>query len=402
MIEISDQARCTGCGACACICPQHAVSMALDAEGFLYPVVDRAQCCECGLCDRVCHMRKSDADLFRGEKSAAPSVHAAFLRDAALLNEVSSGGAFEAMAQQVIADGGVVYGVEMVGLDKVYHQRAETVVGCAAFRRSKYLESDTGTSYRQVKNDLAAGRLVLFSGTGCQIAGLYAYLQADAENLITCDVVCHSIPSKNVFLGYIAELEKRIHSFATSINFRGKHFGWRKNQTVITFSDGNALCEPSAKNAFHSGYLAGLYSRPSCATCRYACLPRIADITLADYWQYRGPLLSENPDGGISLIVCSTKKGEALLHKLGPRLKLEASTLSSAMASCKHLTQVPEASPFREAFFRNFSRSGFASARRNAERKLLAQRLYESGRQTLARLRRRESGRREARLEERE
>lgn len=287
-------------------------------------------------------------------------TYAASLTDTTELNNVSSGGVFWALAQQTIEKGGVVYGVEQPTLFDVHHSRAETIEQCEPFRRSKYLESNTGTTYTNTKKDLLIGRKVLYTGTGCQIAGLLSFLaKTDIENLVTCEVVCHGVPSMTIFRAYIKELERIKGKKVQGIIYRDKNRGWNKNCIRICFSDGTSDVDLSSVTPIHRGYLSGFYNRPSCTQCKYARLPRVADITLADYWNYKGTSLINRKKEGISLVVCSTTSGIDFFNTVKHRLLLDPSTITDASESCRHLTHSPSVSRYRKAFFNTFKRNGF-------------------------------------------
>ncbi|WP_241654002.1 Coenzyme F420 hydrogenase/dehydrogenase, beta subunit C-terminal domain [Geovibrio thiophilus] len=287
-------------------------------------------------------------------------VYAAYLPDLSQLYSVSSGGVFWALARHTIEQHGVVYGVEHQSLFDVHHGRAESLEQCVPFRRSKYLESNTKETFRQIKADLEQGRQVLFTGTGCQVAGLYGFFGCKTyPNLVTAEVVCHGVPSMNVFKTYIHELEALRNKKVQEIIYRDKSRGWNQNCIRICFTDGTSEADLSSTTPIHRGYLSGYYSRPSCGGCRYASLPRAADITLADYWQYKGGLRENNQNLGISLVVCSSEKGVACIEKIKHELLIEPSSLEEAVNSCRHLSKAPEESKYRNAFLSHMKKSGF-------------------------------------------
>jgi hypothetical protein len=287
-------------------------------------------------------------------------VYAAYLSDLNQLNSVSSGGVFWALAKHTIERQGVVYGVKHPSLFDVYHGRAESLEQCIPFRRSKYLESNTRETFRQVKADLKQGRQVLFTGTGCQVAGLYGFFGGkNYPNLVTVEVVCHGVPSMNVFQTYVHELEMLRGKKVQEIIYRDKSRGWNQNCIRICFIDGTSEADLSSTTPIHRGYLSGYYNRPSCGRCRYASLPRAADITLADYWQYKGCLKENNQNLGISLVVCSSEKGAAYMESIKNDLILEPTSLKEAVDSCKHLSKPPMESCHRSEFLRRMKEKGF-------------------------------------------
>lgn len=351
MIEINDKSQCTGCGACAQACSLKAINMKYDNEGFLFPVTDLNKCINCNKCNSVCHMKNT----IQNEKIYLnnPEVYAAYLKKTKYLNQVSSGGAFFALFTTVILNGGIVYGVTQKSLFDVKHERASSFKQCLYFRRSKYLESNINDTYIKVEKDLKNNKTVLFSGVGCQIAGLYGYLKKDYDNLYTCDLVCHGVPSIKVFKKYVSELEKYYKSKIKKICFRDKKYGWKSNHISLYLENHKCISVPSNKFLFHAGYLMGLYNRNSCGKCKYAKLPRIADITLADFWKYYGKLNLNNENKGISLVMCSTQKGNELFNKSKDKLEYDKSIINNAVRSSRQLTKSPIENKNRSKFFYN-------------------------------------------------
>lgn len=343
------------------MCPCDAIDLTLDIEGFRYPRIDKARCTNCGLCEKACHMLQplSVRDVFEG------IVYAACMKERRMLTEVSSGGAAWELAQEIIRQGGVVYGAKQESLFHTTHERAEDLKQAEAFRRSKYQESNMGKIFRRVRADVDAGRPVLFTGTGCQVAGLYAFLGERPSCLTTCDMVCHSIPSLAIFKAYIASFERKQRGKARNIVYRDKSLGWKRNQIAIYFEDGRVFKQLSDANAYHSSYLDGLISRPSCEDCRYQALNRVSDITVADFWKYDGELCRSNAgyeDSGISLVVCTTARGRALFAAVCPRMEFEEVPVEQAIASSNHLTSAAPFNSLRSIFFASCRVIGFRTS----------------------------------------
>ena len=361
MLEIIDKSNCTGCGACTNACPFHLITMEEDSDGFIYPKIDVEKCIDCHLCERTCPMLRDRNELCN-EDVDYPLFYAGQLKNAEELTEVSSGGAFWAFAQAIIDDGGIVYGAVQEDVDHIFHIRANSLDDIKKIRRSKYFQSDTGVTFLQAKEDLKNGLTVLFSGTGCQIAGLRGFLNKEYDNLITCDVVCHGVPSRKVWRTYRKEKEEREGKKIRDLVFRDKSAGWSHNQYKITYQDGSVEKEASTRQLFHAGYLRGLFYRPSCGTCRFASLPRVADVTLADYWQYQGIFRQPGNDLGVSLITVNNERGEKLLKDSSVYLDFEPTERTLALMSCKHLNEHPSENPDRDAFFTLFSEKGYYAA----------------------------------------
>lgn len=361
MIELTDKKNCTGCGACINACPLHIINFEEDVEGFIYPHIDTDKCINCHLCEKSCPM-------FSERYSICPSIggfpqfFAGQLIKKEDLFTVSSGGAFWAFSQTIIDKGGVVYGAVQENVDEIYHIRAKDKDGIERIRRSKYFQSDTRLTMSQVKEDLKKGLLVLYSGTGCQIAGLKAFLGKDYSNLITCDVVCHGVPSRKVWKNYRKEKETSEGKKIVDLIFRDKSAGWSRNQYKITYDDGSIEKEASPNQMFHAGYLKGVFYRPSCGSCRWASLPRVSDITLADYWKYKGEFHQPGKDLGVSLVTVNSEKGLAFLGDTSRYLNVEETKSEQALVSCKHLNEHPSENPDRGKFFDIFQRKGYLEA----------------------------------------
>ncbi len=357
MIQVEDKTKCTGCEACVNACPLGIIEMEEDSEGFRYPRVDKDKCINCGRCDKVCMMYHENEKNSNESKSFA-----AVARDKSELKKVSSGGVFLSLAKSVIFSGGVVYGVKQTDIvDRVCHDRADTIEEAMRFCRSKYLQSHNERCFNKVKADLERGLKVLYTGTGCQIGGLYLFLEKDYDNLCTCEVICHGVPSSSVFRSYISETSEKNGSNISKIIYRDKSLGWKNNHYAISFDNGKTVHEPSVDNPFHKGYLMGLYYRPSCGQCRFAKLPRVADITLADFWRYEGAL-NRGENTGISLVVCNNKKGEDLFFDCREYVDFEEVSMEAALNSCRHLSNTPIVNEKRKRFFNVFKKRGFYKA----------------------------------------
>lgn len=360
MIKIKEKKNCAGCGACVSICPAQAIEYTYDDEGFNYPRVDMHKCIECNLCENICPWT-SERFMDR-QQPLGPIFYSAQLKDTKQLDMVSSGGAAWALATYIISLGGVVYGACQDQVDHIFHVRSETVEEITRIQKSKYLQSDIGNCYIKAKEDLDEGRKVLFTGTGCQIAGLKAYLINEYDNLITAEVVCHGVPSPLVWKSYRQENEEIQKAKMEDLVFRDKSAGWDNNQYKIVYSNGQVVKEDSSINPFHRGYLFGLYSRPSCGNCKFNLLPRVADFTFADYWNYNGKGLEKTRSLGVSLVAVNTLIAEEIINELKCILVIEETTMESALSSCRQMNHAPLQSKKRSKFWDQYRKQGFYSA----------------------------------------
>lgn len=357
MVVINDKRKCTGCGSCFNICPKNAIKLVDDNDGFWYPKVDNRLCVNCGLCEKSCPFNNSE--IINRRKIFDNLYYSAQLKNKDDLSFVSSGGAAFGIAKAIIENGGVVYGVTQIGVDVIKHIRVESIEDLLKIRRSKYFQSSTEICYKEAKKDLDKGRLVFFTGVGCQIAGLRAFLKKEYDNLLTADVVCHGVPSRKVWNAYRKSLENENKDIIRELIFRDKSAGWENNQYVITFCDGKIIKEKSVDNPFHRGYLLGLYSRPSCGDCKFNLIPRVTDFTFADYWQYDGNEFKETRSLGISLICINTQKGLDHIEYLSKHVDIVETTEQKALDSARHLNNTPEENANRDRLLSELTNDNF-------------------------------------------
>lgn len=315
MIEILEKKDCCGCTACQQICPKHCIQMETDNEGFLYPKADISLCINCGLCEKVCPV------INRFDSAAQPKCFGARTLDEKLRVSSSSGGIFTVIASKIIELRGVVFGARFAEDWSIIHDYTESLEGLKLFRGSKYVQSRIGDTYSIVKEFLKKGRLVLFTGTPCQVSGLKHFLLKDYSNLYTMDMVCHSISSPKIWSLYLEELDNtKDFSFIT---FREKeHCGWRNYGIRI---DKKASLGAIQKivigghlgkdaNIYMRGFLENLTTRPSCFACPARCYTSGSDIMIADFWHLDKYHPDWDDNKGMSEVLVISDKGKKLFN----------------------------------------------------------------------------------------
>jgi len=315
MIKITEKQNCCGCHACANVCPKSCIKMKSDSEGFLYPEIDNNKCVDCHLCEKVCPIL-SEADISQEKKL---HVYAAINKNETIRLKSSSGGIFTLIAEWIINQGGIVFGASLSeNFKSVHHIAVDNISDLEKLRGSKYLQSTIGNSYVKAKKYLDCGRKVLFTGTPCQISGLYSYLRKDYENLYTQDIICHGVPSPKVWKKYLEEREKKADSETRRVFFRHKKkSGWKNYSLLFKFLNNKAYFNDFQHDNFMKIFLANICLRPSCYSCRFKTLNRQADITLADFWGIQNVLPDMDDDKGTSLVMIHSEKGENLWHNAG-------------------------------------------------------------------------------------
>lgn len=322
MIIITDKQSCCGCGACVQKCPKQCIHLHEDNEGFLYPQVDTASCIDCGLCEKVC-------PIISPYESRIPlQVFAAFNKDEEIRMQSSSGGIFTLLAENVLKEGGVVFGARFDEDWQVILDYTEAVEGLAAFRGSKYAQALTGVTFKQCEQFLNDGRKVLFTGTPCQISGLHHFLRKQYDNLITCDFVCHGVPSPKVWRMYLKEVTSEDNpATVTDVQFRNKDKGWKAFRYKMSYNHRGKITTLSSHhddNIYMRAFLKSISLRPSCHDCRVKQCRSMSDITIADYWGIwvNHPEMQDNK--GTSLVLIQTQKGKDVFDNI-PVKSLETS-----------------------------------------------------------------------------
>ncbi len=332
-IYLNDEKNnCCGCGACVNICPHDAVSMERDEYGFAYPVVDSKVCTECGLCTRVCEkVNKNESDM-------PLHAFAASHRNKEVLHQSSSGGVFSALAEHFLSMGGAVCGcVFDDGLNAV-HICSEKETDLVKIRKSKYMQSNVGLVYREIKERLKNGQFVLFAGTPCQVAALYAVVGRKHENLTTMDLICHGVPSQLLFDKFIDYLEKKHKTKIIDFDFRSKKYGWQRFSMEFTDSDKRRVNIGKAREFYIRSFTGGDTIRQSCLSCKYACPNRIGDITIGDFWGHEKLTLKCDISYGTSVFTINTANAMKWRDVLEKKLVCEEIDYSIAVNrnTCLH------------------------------------------------------------------
>lgn len=346
---INPDSRCTACGACAQRCPRSCISMEENEYGFLYPRVDAAQCVGCGICDKVCHLNSASAGA--ETKEAFACVH----RSEKTVKGSTSGGAFSAIAERIFALGGVVYGCGYLTPTEPHHIRIEDPEDIDRLRGSKYVQSTMGDSYKQVLEDLCAGKWVLFTGTPCQVAGLKAFLGRPYETLVTADIICHGVPSAAYFRKFIAGYEKKHRCSVLEFDFRSKsNSGWSCAGICRTENSGHIKNRKAYyfDNYYYDYFLRGEIYRDSCYSCKYANLCRPGDFTLGDFWGAEGQKLSFNATDGCSLVLLNTEKAKSIFKELN--MYSAKADLAFAVANNTQLREPSKHTELRETLLREY------------------------------------------------
>ena len=309
-LDSGDKTLCCGCTACANICPLSAIHMKQDERGFFHPVIDKEKCVSCGLCRKVCDF----SSLEPGDHTVL-ATYGMYHKDAAVRKKSRSGGAFYMLAQSVIDLGGSVWGAAFDKSLEVVHKSVEDHAGLVELQGSKYVQSQMGDSFSKIGKELSNGRYVLFSGTACQVAGLFGFLresQCNTTKLITCDIVCQGVPSPQIYRDYRNYLEDQHNAKLVEFQFRDPtRIGWEGHEESYRFAhDRKTHYSRKYTNYYYAKLL-----RESCYVCKYAGVHRPGDFSLGDFWGVKESYPEHAAENGTSVILVNTEKGNAFLEK---------------------------------------------------------------------------------------
>ena len=342
--------QCCGCSACANACPKSCITMRENEEGFLYPQVQQELCVHCGLCEKACPILCPP----QPEEAACREAWGVTCKDQALLLDSSSGGLFSLLAEEVLRQGGCVFGAAFSGdFEKVKHIKVTTPTEMGALRGSKYVQSDMNTCYRQAKQELLSGRTVLFSGTPCQIAGLKAYLGQPCEKLICADIICHGVPSPALWRAYLRQLEKQLGGNADFVSFRSKKNGWQKYGLLVQCG-AQSYFQGRMQEPYLKIFIRNYCLRESCFQCFAKGSNSPSDITIGDFWGVGRIAPDLNNELGVSLALLHTEKGRALFSQVLPKLSAGRLDYGAAVRRNSAFSRSVRRPKERDLFFSDF------------------------------------------------
>lgn len=343
--------KCTGCEACANRCPYGAITMKADEKGFFYPEISEEKCKDCNVCVQICPVERT----FAG-REYEQEFYSCWLRDDEIRSDSTSGGMFTVFAEQVLQEGGAVFGAAFDQDFYVEHICMERKEALKKARGAKYVQSRTKDTFRKAEELLKQGRKVLYTGTPCQIAGLYAYLGKQYEGLLTIDLICHGVPSPKVFQSYLQEIRQKYGEEISSVRFRYKKPSWSLYSMKIDFKNKSPYICSKFKDPFLRGVEKNLFQRKICFSCKYASMERVGDLTIADSWRYRAyERESRNDQKGVSLVIINSDKGKGAFEKIRGQVFVKEQDAAYAIEGNPGLRSPWPQNPAYEDFFHDFN-----------------------------------------------
>lgn len=358
MLKVLDNMdKCYGCSSCENVCPTAAINMLENNEGFLEPIIDQSKCIDCKACINACPSMNTIYD-----NTSSPEV-LAFQADEESLLKGSSGGAFNILASYTIYNNGVVFGAAFDKDWRVKHISADNEKDLKNLAFSKYLQSDLGKTFKEVKKHLDNGKNVLYIGCPCQIAGLKTFLGKKCDNLCLVDLVCHGVPSPGTFISYLNEnfnLKRLKNLFFRS----GEKWETAFN---VEFENGEKEKFSVKGNKYLNSFLKDFNLRKTCFSCKFAKIPRQGDITLGDLWKASKMELNF-PINKTSVVLINNEKGADFFYR-AVALSQKVCHIKDINLKNKFLNRnIFKASAgidklkYRDLFFSIYKNSGFTKA----------------------------------------
>lgn len=353
MIEIKDKSLCSGCYACYSVCPKDCILMQTDSEGFYYPAINQSDCINCGRCQSVCPI------LNEPELNNIGKAYACINKNEDIRKNSSSGGIFSELATYVIANNGIVFGAAFDKDWNVVHTCINNLCEIEKLQGSKYVQSKIGDTYKQTRDYLEKGQLVLYTGTPCQVSGLLKFLDKKYDNLITQDLICHGVPSPKVWQKYVDFQESNATSKIKRAIFKYKKPGWKKYSVLFEFESGQSYEQLISNDLFMQVFLRDICLRPSCYNCHSKKINRTSDITLADFWGIERISPDMFDDKGTSLVIINSEKGNKLFNAISSNLIYKKVNFCEAIKQNSAIHTSVKQHKNRNKFFQNLDKMNF-------------------------------------------
>ena len=312
MIQLASKDTCSGCGACAAVCPKHCIKMQPDSFDVLYPNIDDSHCVDCRRCQSVC----PELNPISGEKPI--KVLAARSYDNNTATNSASGGIAAEIYKYALASGWTIVGAEQKEDFSVSLTLSKDTMSIKRFQNSKYVFSNAYEVFDKIKDSLIKKEKVFIIALPCQIAAMKNLFQGKSDSIIFADIVCHGTTPVSYLTQHIHTIESELNRKAVKMSFRAPEFGTSTFMFALYDNDGHCFYAKRTKDGdtYQYGYHRHLSYRENCYNCKYACPERQGDITLADYpglgKSSPFPYKKEN----ISCVLINSDRGLQLIQQL--------------------------------------------------------------------------------------
>lgn len=354
---LSEKEECCGCSACYNICPVQAIEMKPDEEGFLYPIISEKKCIGCGRCKKVCPI------IHKPEKFSLKLAYGCYAKKWEEQMSSSSGGVFSVLARRILLEKGVVCGAAYDKNQMVFHLIIDSEEELYKLKETKYVQSQINKIYVDIKKYLMQNKTVLFSGTPCQVAGLKGFLEKEYDNLICIDLICHGVPSPEVWKRYLEFVSNKRE--IEKVTFRNKSQGMNKITLDYQLSNGTIIKENYSESLYIKGFIQNLYVRPSCFECKFKGTTRCSDLTIGDFWAVKEYHPQFFNDRGVSAAIIHSENGKKWIDKVKGDLNIIQATTKEIACWNECLLQSTIRNPKRVEFFSQWDRQKLESLLEN-------------------------------------
>ena len=316
---LADKKKCTACTVCVDTCKHQALSSYIDDDGHYYVKLDQEACISCHACEKACPVING----MNYSESENANFYAAWNKNDEERKQSASGGVFAAMAHYILDQGGVVIGAAAENICNVRHVAIKTVDDLHQLQGSKYTQSSTEGIYKETFQYLKEGKLVLFSGTGCQVAGLLSFLKGKKYigELTTVDLICGGVPSMLLLQKFVEDEPYKVKRI---ISYRTKEKGWKPTGFVYNMKvedeEGFIHDYTGKKNLVTTGFGTEMTARYSCYDCKFVGKQRMSDFTIGDLWG--DTEFPHEHHNGVSLVIAHNMEAEKLLKDMTPYLQI--------------------------------------------------------------------------------
>lgn len=353
--------KCTNCMACYNICPSGAIEMIEDIDGFVYPSIVEDKCTHCGLCSKKCPALNLEQTKEISQRLETPLAYGGYINNEEIREKSSSGGVFSILSKYILDKGGCICGARFTKGGICEHVIVDNWNDLAPLRGSKYVQSNINNCFKEIKKLLEMDKYVLFTGTPCQVAGLYSVLGKDYEKLITVDLLCHGLPSQKLFREYLNEITDGREEEITEIKFRAKPEGWRKFYFEVLGKE-FSITDPASSDTYFQSFCNNLTLRKSCTDCRYSSLPRKGDFTIGDFWGVARCDKDLDDNKGTSVILINSQKASEILGQLKQEfIKLKKISLNEAKLDNNWAFSNAPMHPHRPYFMKQYASGNYTS-----------------------------------------
>ena len=366
---LENKKACCGCFACFNSCPVHAIEMLSDNEEFKYPVINEDICIQCNKCKQVCPI------LQQLKRNTQEKAYIAYASNEEERMSSSSGGAFAVFAKYILLSGGSVCGATYNEKMEVEHCIITSTEELYQLKGTKYVQSNVNNVYEQIRLLLKKDVNVLFSGTPCQVAGLKSFLRKDYDNLICIDLICHGVPSPEIWKDYLSSIN--INKDVKHVNFRYKNLDKKTTQIAYYLDDNSIVLEEKNDSLYMKGFIQNLYVRPSCFDCRFKGNNRMSDITIGDFWSAKEFHADMADDYGNSAIIIRSDKGQSLLEAVKNELVIKDATIKEVVTWNECLVESTKMNEKRKEFYERWRKEPLQSILEDLTKKEMSEKAKE-------------------------